>query len=95
VPAVRLLDKATVMAIASASFPTIWAWMRDDKFPRSRIVNGRSMWLSTEIDGWLAGLPVRKLDFPGNAMHLGLAPLFLRPLYFVYRVTCVGSFPIK
>ena len=25
-------------------------------------------------------------DFPGNAMHLGLAPFFLRPFYFVYRV---------
>ena len=25
-------------------------------------------------------------DFPGNAMHLGLAPFFLRPFYFLYRV---------
>ena len=25
-------------------------------------------------------------DFPGNAMHLRLAPFFLRPFYFVYRV---------
>ena len=27
-----------------------------------------------------------KYDFPGNAMHLRLAPFFLRPFYFVYRV---------
>jgi hypothetical protein len=25
-------------------------------------------------------------DFPGNAMHLSIAPLFPRPLHFVYRV---------
>ena len=25
-------------------------------------------------------------NFPGNAMQLSLAPLFLRPFYFVYRV---------
>jgi predicted DNA-binding transcriptional regulator AlpA len=61
VPAVRLLDKATVMAIAGASFPTIWKMMRDGRFPRSRIFGGRSMWLSNEIDAWLANLPRRPL----------------------------------
>ncbi len=67
VPAVRLLDKPTVLAVANASFPTIWQWMRDGKFPRARIVGGRSMWLSSEIDQWLAGLAVRPLKGDGNA----------------------------
>jgi predicted DNA-binding transcriptional regulator AlpA len=31
------------------------------QIPRSRIVGGKSMWLSSEIDSWLAGLPVRPL----------------------------------
>jgi predicted DNA-binding transcriptional regulator AlpA len=60
-PTVRLLSKAEVMAISGLSFPSIWAWMRDNKFPRSRIVGGRSMWRSDEIDQWLAGLKIRKL----------------------------------
>jgi predicted DNA-binding transcriptional regulator AlpA len=60
-PAVRLLDKHEVMAIANCSYPTLWAWMRAGTFPRSRIVGGKSMWLSTEIDEWLAQLPVRRL----------------------------------
>jgi predicted DNA-binding transcriptional regulator AlpA len=60
-PAVRLIGKPEVCAIANATFPSIWSWMRAKKFPRSRIVNGRSMWLSTEIEQWLAGLPVRAL----------------------------------
>jgi predicted DNA-binding transcriptional regulator AlpA len=57
----RLLSKYEVMTITGLSFPTLWAWMRANKFPRSRIVGGKSMWLSTEIDSWLAGLPVRPL----------------------------------
>ena len=43
------------------SYPTIWAWMRAGKFPRARIVGGKSMWLTSEVDAWLAALPVRKL----------------------------------
>ncbi|MFZ2075130.1 MAG: AlpA family phage regulatory protein [Xanthobacteraceae bacterium] len=57
----HLLTKPEVLAVAGVTFPTIWAWMRDGKFPRSRIVGGRSMWRSDEIDKWLAGLPVRPL----------------------------------
>src|SRR4029077_12255516 len=34
---------------------------------------------------WIRGERL-ECDFPGNAMHLGLAPSFLRPFYFVYRV---------
>jgi predicted DNA-binding transcriptional regulator AlpA len=57
----RLLDKHEVLAITGLSFPTIWSWMRAGRFPRSRIVGGKSMWLSSEVKGWLAGLPVRPL----------------------------------
>lgn len=57
----RLLDKAQVCAIANVTFPTVWAWMRAGSFPRSRVVGGKSMWLSTEVDAWMAALPVRPL----------------------------------
>jgi predicted DNA-binding transcriptional regulator AlpA len=57
----HLLSKREVLAIANVSYPTLWSWMRQGKFPRSRIVGGKSMWLSTEIEAWLAALPVRKL----------------------------------
>ena len=58
---VRLLDKDEACSIAGASFPTIWAWMRTGTFPRSRVVGGKSKWLSTEIETWVQGLPVRRL----------------------------------
>ena len=31
------------------------------KFPRSRIVGGQSMWVSSEVSAWLEGLPIRPL----------------------------------
>jgi predicted DNA-binding transcriptional regulator AlpA len=58
---VRLFDKHEVCAIAGATFPTIWSRMRAGTFPRSRIVGGKSMWISTEIEAWIAGLPLRPL----------------------------------
>jgi predicted DNA-binding transcriptional regulator AlpA len=58
---VRLLSKREILAITNVTFPTIWAWMRAGTFPRSRVVGGKSMWLSTDIEAWLATLPVRKL----------------------------------
>jgi len=57
----RLLDKSQVCKIANVTYPTIWAWMRAGKFPRARIVGGKSMWLTSEIDAWLAALPKRPL----------------------------------
>jgi predicted DNA-binding transcriptional regulator AlpA len=67
---IRLLSKAEVCAITGQSFPTLWKWQRIGTFPRSRIVGGKSMWLSTEIDQWLAGLTVRPLkgDAPVEAV---------------------------
>ena len=50
----HLLGKGQVLAITNVTFPTVWTWMRAGKFPRARVVGGRSMWLSTEIEAWLA-----------------------------------------
>jgi predicted DNA-binding transcriptional regulator AlpA len=60
-PTLHLLSKAEVCSIIGVSFPTIWTWMRAGSFPRSRVVGGKSMWRSDEIDQWLDGLQVRQL----------------------------------
>ena len=57
----HLLSKREILAITNVTFPTIWAWMRKATFPRSRVVGGKSMWVSSEIEAWLAALPVREL----------------------------------
>jgi predicted DNA-binding transcriptional regulator AlpA len=66
---VHLLDKQQVVAITGVTFPTIWAWMKDGRFPRGRVVGGNSsktMWLSSEVEAWLSALPVRKLQGDGD-----------------------------
>jgi predicted DNA-binding transcriptional regulator AlpA len=57
----HLLFRQDVLAIARLSYPTIWAMMRNGTFPRSRICGGKSAWISTEVETWLAGLPIRPL----------------------------------
>lgn len=57
----RLLSKGEVLGRTGLAYPTIWQWMRDGKFPRSRDVGGRAMWLNSDIDAWITKLPLRKL----------------------------------
>jgi predicted DNA-binding transcriptional regulator AlpA len=60
-PAVRLMSKHEVCAIVGVSYPSLWTWMRNGSFPRSVIVGGQSKWRSSDIDAWMAQLPVRPL----------------------------------
>ena len=57
----RLISKAELLGRTGLSYPTIWQWMRDGKFPRSRDVGGRSTWLASDIEKWIFNLPLRKL----------------------------------
>ena len=66
-PPPRLLDRHQVCALANASYPTIWSRMRAGTFPRSRVVGGKSMSLLSEIEAWMASLPVRRLK--GDAVE--------------------------
>ena len=67
-PRVHLLDKGEVCAIANVTFPTLWAWMRAGSFPRARVVGGKSMWRSDDVDAWLENLPVRRLKGDAEAV---------------------------
>ena len=58
----RLLSKREVLARVGVSYPTLWLWMRQGKFPRSRALGGnKSVWIESEVERWIAGLPVRRL----------------------------------
>jgi prophage regulatory protein len=65
----RLLSKPEVIDRTGVTFPTIWKWMREGKFPRARELGGKSCWLESEVNDWIAKLPVRKLkgDAEGEA----------------------------
>jgi len=58
---IRLLSRLQVMDRVNLCYPNIWAKMREGTFPRSRAVGGRSVWLESEIDEWIAALPLVRL----------------------------------
>jgi predicted DNA-binding transcriptional regulator AlpA len=60
-PALKLLDKRTVCEIFGLSFPTVWKEMRAGRFPRSRVIAGKTMWRSDEIWACFDNLPLRRL----------------------------------
>jgi len=63
----RLLSRQDVMDRVCVSYPTIWQWMRDGKFPRGREIGGKIAWVESEIDKWIADLPVKKLKGEAEA----------------------------
>ena len=69
----KLLTKAEVIEISGFSYPQIWRWMREGKFPRSLKVGkgpaGRVMWRESEIEDWIDNLPTQRLkgDPPANS----------------------------
>jgi predicted DNA-binding transcriptional regulator AlpA len=57
----RLMLKAEVLEIAHCTYATLWGWMREGKFPRSRMAGGKSVWLSNEVHKWVRNLPLAPL----------------------------------
>jgi predicted DNA-binding transcriptional regulator AlpA len=57
---VRLISKSEVCDKVGKTFPTVWLWMRQGKFPQARDLHGRPAWVESEIDDWIASLPVRE-----------------------------------
>jgi predicted DNA-binding transcriptional regulator AlpA len=58
---VRLLSKPEVLDRVGVSYPTLWAWMRAGRFPRSRELGGKVCWIASEVNAWLASLPQTRL----------------------------------
>jgi predicted DNA-binding transcriptional regulator AlpA len=55
---VRLLSRGEVLAKVPVSYVSLFCWMRDGKFPKSRQVGGRVCWIETEVNDWIKNLPV-------------------------------------
>jgi predicted DNA-binding transcriptional regulator AlpA len=53
----RLIDKAEVLRRVPVSFPTLWAWMRDGNFPRSKNIGGKVAWIEAEVEAWINARP--------------------------------------
>jgi len=63
----HLLSKREVLKLTGVSYPTIWKWMQQGNFPRSRLLGepgsktARVCWYAHEVEAWLAGLPLQKI----------------------------------
>lgn len=66
----RLLQKAEVTEMVGVSYPTIWRWMRDGKFPRPVEMGERSMWIMDEVQDWMLSLPRRQYGAEKNGKPL-------------------------
>jgi predicted DNA-binding transcriptional regulator AlpA len=59
-PPERLLTRAEVLQRVPVTFPTIWSWMREGKFPSARHMGVKTFWLESEVSAWIRGLPFRE-----------------------------------
>jgi len=54
----RLLTVEEVLARTTVTYPALWKWMKDGKFPLARkICSNRIGWLKSEVDAWAKNLP--------------------------------------
>lgn len=58
---VRLLSKLEVIDRVGVSYATLWHWMRAGTFPRSRALGGKTVWIKSEVEAFMAALPKRPL----------------------------------
>jgi excisionase family DNA binding protein len=57
---VRLISRQELCERIGVTFPTIWQWIVDGKFPQGRTLGGgRTLWLEAEVDAWIEALPRR------------------------------------
>ena len=57
----RLIYKPELLKRIGCSYPTLWKWMRNGKFTKALVIEGRIAWPESEIDEWFKGLPHQKL----------------------------------
>lgn len=58
----RLIAKREVLELIGVSYPTIWKWMQEGIFPRSRQLGiNKTVWLESEIYAWINALPRRPI----------------------------------
>jgi prophage regulatory protein len=58
-PPVRLISKKELLRRVGLSFPTVWKMMKAGQFPRARVIGGKTAWIESEVDDFLAALPLR------------------------------------
>jgi predicted DNA-binding transcriptional regulator AlpA len=61
----RLISRPELLDRVNLTFPSVWKLMRAGEFPRSRLIGGHVVWLESEIDEYIASLPLQR--YKGDA----------------------------
>ena len=69
----QLLSRAELLTLVPASYASIWQWMREGTFPKSRLIGKHKVcWLASEVSTWIASRPLTELkpyvEFSGEAV---------------------------
>jgi len=59
-PTLVFLSKAQVLKKIPVTAPTLWAWVRQGKFPRPRAIFNKTVWVAAEVDAWMQARPRRE-----------------------------------
>jgi prophage regulatory protein len=55
------LSKAQVLKKIPITAPTLWAWVRQGKFPSPRAISpNKTVWVADEVDAWIRAQPIRR-----------------------------------
>jgi len=57
----RLMLKKEVLDRIGVTYPTLWHWMREERFPMSRQLGGKVCWLASEVEAFMQALPKSRL----------------------------------
>ena len=64
------LDLPTVASVVSLSEANIQKLVREDRFPKPRMLSGRRVaWLTREVEEWAEACPMSDLPPPPNTGH--------------------------
>jgi prophage regulatory protein len=55
------LTRAEVLRRVGVTYPTVWQWMKQGRFPLPREISDHTVrWIEAEIHEWMLERPVRK-----------------------------------
>jgi prophage regulatory protein len=59
-PPLVFLSKAQVLKKVPVTGPTLWAWVRQGRFPKPRDISpNKTVWIEAEVDDWIRSQPIR------------------------------------
>ena len=67
----RLVSKEEVLQILGVTYPTVWRFVHEGKFPPGRYVGTRVFWRMSEVNAFIESLP--------RQAARGMAPAFRGP----------------